>query len=1028
MTTITNSTHRENLHKLSKFHGWWKTISKDQTAGFDNGFYNQYTIGNPDIDSYIFIDTNKTPIIITTCAGTSETVFQPKPNQIAGDPTYALSSDGTALVSLVIATGDDVVSGNLYHTLQLQEDSQTLVCQTDGGFTAPDGTKMMSASSDYVTTLILKKLHDSPPCSIPSFDISKEAHHNDHTRLTVLFKYLFERQYFHEGNMNRSYNTDVDCISEARKKLDMYLTEGRTFISKITKIRKTFNQSGMTGIYTDRFNFVTPGSDMTITGLGNTWAVINGHYVNGAGIHCFGGVPNPSSDHVDVGTWPFHFYLRSDTSSLDAFVNNDGYPQYANGVATCKHFGSNSKHSILPSVTVTHKVTDDMSYSAFYAAVYAMFYDIFKVNQHHGIGPWLANSGDPFIPTTWKELQTALTPQIPTLQQEMAVFPNLQPLTSTAVSVPCRSRTNMFLPQYFYKNAAILVPYISRVDPQPGYAWHFNDPYGLFPVPGGLYDYDVIVNNYLVGVRNLYYTLDGTPTTPLQSILGLAGYKNMIGDTTGGAYFTSTTTPYNVTDPGSGNPDPNVWTLMGGAFDGSDAEAAANALHFGFVDPTLSNGKKIGYIYLGDTSRTDVNGLMTWAAMLKSNEYDSPRQGLEGFARVFSAMMIYLQSDSPLDGLIIDDRLGAGGTGSQSFVVGSLFGGKRPCVDKFVQTWVDNSEPKSISELGYKDYANIDSLLHKQCEFIYADETAKRYGNNAVFTNGPVVALHSAGAASGNDEIIRTMYLGKNAQKDVGSGVHVKIIGDVDGRLKGATLYDFSDNLPFKSFDNPLITNFNTPVAAIGSMRSDETLGSTISVHAGIPISIQDKTTAIDAAPTLKGWSGGNPLPDEYESTVYVDFGFMTPHPDAPLPGWKNDGQVSPSDSSTFCDRWFEQAILSVIADIGVTTTIKPPFCFKNTYVSPFQVNAHTQSSTDVHSSIVAAVDTSSSSLVPKNNRPILRNPSRYPESFRSISNSNRHTLKHMVHKCSISGHLVKTNDKFIKTCPSTCGCLPKFQ
>jgi hypothetical protein len=196
---------------------------------------------------------------------------------------------------------------------------------------------------------------------------------------------------------------------------------------------------------------------------------------------------------------------------------------------------------------------------------------------------------------------------------------------------------------------------------------------------------------------------------------------------------------------------------------------------------------------------------------------------------------------------------------------------------------------------------------------MYADQTAMRYGSDAVFSGGKVVVLHNEEAASAGDQILTSCWLGENNDKQLGANTQAVFIGSADGRLKGGTWFGFSDCMPLQKYSERLQDSSGNPVSAIPRMRIDIPFVSYVTSFNGHKITQQTPDLAIDPAPTLKGGSGGNPLPEEYEQTVYVDFGFMFPHPDSPLPGWvalHGTAQPDPNDNTTWRDRWLEQAIL----------------------------------------------------------------------------------------------------------------------
>ena len=109
--------------------------------------------------------------------------------------------------------------------------------------------------------------------------------------------------------------------------LNQLLDEGITITSNITKVRPTFNTFGqlVTDIYTDSFSFATPGATVTLAGFTDpNYSALNGTYVNGVSRVQFGGVPNPSSKHVDYAASKMHKVFRPQEPGI-SFLATQGY-------------------------------------------------------------------------------------------------------------------------------------------------------------------------------------------------------------------------------------------------------------------------------------------------------------------------------------------------------------------------------------------------------------------------------------------------------------------------------------------------------------------------------------------------------------------------------------------------------------------------------------------------------------------------------------------------------------------------------
>lgn len=900
----------------NKFHGWWAKVDKGTIDGFGSDFNTGISIFSDNIDTYIFIDTTVTPIKVTTWGGNGKDVRSPNPNYEQADrPFYYQKDENTLLSILPVDPGDNytLLFGNAYDSLMIQPNGLMVATSDQGTPSVLTNTIRPTVSAIdgplYGTYQKISALQLPQP--MPMYD-DLDYRPTDFTLPTNLFKYIFHHYLYHAiarggegGNPSDNWNPDFVGFYEANQIFEQYITTGKTYTSKIVKTGTTKNGSGMTNIYTDSFHFAPPGSTVEVSGFGGGWTSANNTYVNGASSHCYAGVPNPnplfvdvqSADNVGTGSWLHHFYLDLDSSAYPQYSANSGYPNYADGSASPALWGNQDA-----SISVTHRIYDDMEYHLFVAAVMAFFYDVFKVSQHTNLSGWADTSRLKFLIDTWTNLQQLLT-------------------ANNAVIELFRTRTARFDCAYLFQNGAIkLFNYNPNPKPLPVYPWNFNDAYGMLPTPGSIYDYNVDAQNYLVGVSNLYYTLDGVPYKPQHTIIGQDfGYKNLSGNNNGGSYFISTVAPMNFANISAGNPDPNVWSLIGIDFDISP-DIAANSLFFGFVNPLLTNGKKIGYIYMQDELRVDGFLQMIFLNFTKAEDQDSPRASLEGYARVWAPMMQYLNTQHPngpgLDSIIFDDRSNAGGLQSQNFVVASLFGGKRKVYDGAVSFWRDNGRrlpQKYVEDLGLDSYNNLWSLWNEQVRYIYSDQTELRYGSNSVFKNGKVIILHSSAGASSGDSILYSNWLGENNDGDLGNSVTAKIIGSADGRQKGGPIISSNPDLPLQKYSERLYDANGNPVSALPRLRTDFPNGGYPVEHNGLKITIQNPEIAMTPAPTVTGLAGNNPLPEDFEHTYYIGFGFMQPYPYAPLPGWSTlhgTDQPDPNNNTTWRDPWLEQAIL----------------------------------------------------------------------------------------------------------------------
>ena len=124
------------------------------------------------------------------------------------------------------------------------------------------------------------------------------------------------------------------------------------------------------------------------------------------------------------------------------------------------------------------------------------------------------------------------------------------------------------------------------------------------------FQYDVTLGNYLVNVHNLVFTIRGVlePYKPYRTdpVIGI-GYPFIRDPSAGRAHFEGLVIPANVVN---GVIQPNVprdYATMGPYHD--DA-LNLNAHYFGQVNPALTGGKVIGYLYKRDSKFMDPHSYM----------------------------------------------------------------------------------------------------------------------------------------------------------------------------------------------------------------------------------------------------------------------------------------------------------------------------------------------------------------------------------------------------------------------------------
>ena len=114
--------------------------------------------------------------------------------------------------------------------------------------------------------------------------------------------------------------------------------------------------------------------------------------------------------------------------------------------------------------------------------------------------------------------------------------------------------------------------------------------------------------------------------------------------------------------------------------------------------------------------------------------------------------------------------------------------------------------------------------------------------------------------------------MGENLDGDLGSYTTSKIIGDIDGRLKGSA--SFGNPMPVSEFNNIYYSPDGLPVSTIYYL-ADRANKTVINGLTNIFYNEQSDLVAPSCAPTLRGTAGGAPLPNDWEGTVWQDIGLI---------------------------------------------------------------------------------------------------------------------------------------------------------
>jgi len=883
MPSVSQQTNGEE----SAFHGWWQQIRRGNTDAFGFGS------GTDDTDSYIFIDTTTEPFVtIFSLAGTPEFPRERTTEDGEIEFNFYYMPTSNSLVHVFDLDGPffDPTFYQSWWSLTLQDDQTTLVA-------SPDSRPTFIG---YDTNITLYKKVEGPQNPVRPFD-DTDAPFPDITDPVELARQLYSSQRLNANEPQNINFADGDYKSfyERQEIFDRFVHEGFEVTTPIRRVRVTrpgahivppvflapfTTEDRVTDIFTEVFSYATAGSTVEIGGFEGAWSCLNGCYVNGVAVNEEGAVPNPSPHHVDVcskkhpcraGTFCNvfnHFLLNFDSSDCKKFPRDKlGYAKFCGK----------------PWVKVTHHITSDMEYPAFMAAIEAMFYKMFKVSFHN----WFIYYSKPnsiFMIESWNKLKEALA-------------------TDNFSFIWAFSRINQNLPSGFFNNAARTARFITT----------YNDPFGIEQEEGSLYDYNIVMANYLIKQKTLYWAIEGTPDltpvaangAPIQFDPVDVGYKPAIPGA-GRASFVGALGDIVVVDgiPMPQNPDATYYEILGTtASQVPNTETnIANSFYVGIINPALSCGRKIGYLHWKNMSLDDPFGFV-FTSTFAPDVAITPKYGREAITNLFANYTRFFNNEN-CDAVIIDIRTNNGGNSAYAHTLAELFGADRAANIRGYSN-KDNGNSNLVDFSAYTFFENLFSGYNDNYEFFYVSQNEANYPGS-VFKGSSqkpkkvVVLTDSASASSG--DVLPHYFLGENLDGNLGSYTTGVIIGDIDGRLKGAA--SAFNPTPLSQDASRLYFSNNDPAPPF-FYGLDYGNGIRKNGLTDVWFNQQSDLVAPRIAPTLVGKAGHAPLPNDWETNVWPAIGLIK----APK-GLFSDKISKPKpsfhDRATWRDPWLEQAIL----------------------------------------------------------------------------------------------------------------------
>ena len=894
----TGSTYNFNN---SKFHGWWRNTMIEQMSGF--------YAGGPSSalqDQYIYIDTSVYPVQIFTTYGTTRfprlqpDVLDPRPVPLPRVPGVPTANSYFYKGPNELVNGYNPPFDGSFDSLLSLINGDTLKLINDQTISAFKYYNYHYSGQITLAGLAIYKKMDRPPRDTSGLDWNNPVN---------LFKYYASANTF--ANLSTSQRTGA--LNYVGKKTadditSQFLNGTFTKRTPLRKIRVTntayyaeikIPKDTWTTIYTGNpetdvgiFSYVTPGSNVRIEGATGALSILNGTYRNGIGLLNAGANLYLKRGFVDKGPHGSYndlfnsFLLNLDTSSLQSLADPaTGWIDLPSGIT----------------VTVNHSVSRSSTYNEFCAASAAWFYAVFgtatHVERHIYTEP-----GSCRLIDTFDNLRTALK--------------------------------NGSANESFGDSVRLGQPYVS---------WYYHDFFDYRDVISGrglanigglqnmvncpypvnyynpLFQYDVTLGNYLVNVHNLVFTIRGVlesdQPNPTDSKIGI-GYPFIRDPSAGRAHFEGLVIPANVVN---GVIRPNIppnYASMGSYHkqdDTPDDTLNLNAYYFGQINPALTGGKVIGYLYKRDSKFMDPFSYMDSRGVYapeNPNTSQNPRIFRESLSTVYSKMMQWFNSIG-CEAIIIDEVGNLGGE-PDVLSIAEFMGANR----QLYFTYNVFKDPQRLPQ----GYLRSDTVAQAAKQFQgsqYLDVSLnEKLYPGSVFKGTKVVFLSDIFSRSAGD-IAPNYFIGQGEHAgDLGNGTQASIVGCLDGREFG--FISVFNNFPLNTNPTSASTNLvNKEGKPVSPFTFNMDWGGYFLRYSDKRLSMLRQNTQVKPVRTpYLGTSGSAALPISFEQTVFPDFGF-TPMTRPFIPGWTSvhPKPPTPSDPTTWTYLYLDAAILHAIKD-----------------------------------------------------------------------------------------------------------------
>jgi hypothetical protein len=931
------------------FHGWWRKVTKTglssgatdaealENAPFPSG-YNptkpdelQSVYGDLSNVNYYYLDTiSMYPNIkVTSYGGTYDNIFQ----SLYFESVYERMVDDPNTLSYPGLPGTPSFSYETYNSIPFTSPN-TLTLQSNktqifaGGATDPKF--ILTPVYNAFGTSVLEKMSEPPVTIRPYSD--NEVSYPDVQDPVFMFKYyadLFNKRR-NVGNGSQEANDEwyIGYYNQ-QKILNEYL-QGKTIeypINHIVKSTTVQNQEyynaaygelvGATKIYLAEEHLITKGSTISITGFTDVdWTTINGDYTNDVIFDTH--FKNANSGHFDLdetsksGSFyntTQYFVMKLDTSSLTG-IQTGAYKGWALYEGT-------------PSVSVTHKITSDMSYNNWVAALKSYLLEVYGPSSNVSIPSLYSANYDGRLIDSFNE--TDVNAVVPPFTFDVSSI-SLGNWAAGYAGGPSNLINSKYrLGQVFTS----MYQYADHYDVMQTIADYYTGA-----LAGG---YSITALNYLDPDEryNLYYGFKGSFTTGAEGSVELVQgiYQREIGQTyglmnleiagqTGGSILVYTGAKFD-----GFNEDPTVdltkWRLYGRGITAEITRRMLYNLIYGLMSSDLTNGKKIGYLYIPNFEAYWFNSIFfysnagafwnVWSD--PSVLQNAPDKFLNGVIAVAMVPVMQYFNQQNVDAVILDVR-GSSSASLDSDWVAQFFGGDRLKINRntfFMNT--QNQKGAILNTTDYEYYLGLnatgsDNYLHPS--FL---ESAQGYGTGSVYhgsnQTGAKVLLLASESVYGTSSNITWNMVGDNLDGQIGQNTSVKILGCnrsyADGPSFGRAQlpYPYIESslrglpIQYTSVDpGSYLLNIKLYTGTSGAINLVST--SAITDYN----SISEMTTSTGSYPNALG----NPLPMDLETRVYPDYGFVE-NTKPRLPGDTRPQQPDPTLSGTWRDGWIEAAI-----------------------------------------------------------------------------------------------------------------------